>query len=76
MTIIGRIIRDRRIGSKDIHASKRQGYAKHSQESWIALLLKAPRSAKSASTPVKASSKPPRDRHPSVLLRTKYLPAK
>ena len=35
------------------------------------LLLNAPRSAKSASTPVKASKMPPRDLHPSVPLRTK-----
>jgi hypothetical protein len=40
------------------------------------LLLKAPRSANKASTPVNASKMPPRDLQPSVPLRTKYWPAK
>jgi hypothetical protein len=39
-------------------------------------LVKAPRSAKRASTPVKASNKPLSVRHPSVPLRTKNEPAK
>ena len=40
------------------------------------LLLKAPRSAKRASTPVNASRIPPRDLQPSVLFRCRYAPAK
>ena len=35
------------------------------------VLLKAPKSANNASTPVKASRIPPRDLQPSVLLRLK-----
>src|SRR6266480_5774628 len=59
-----------------MYAINRQGYARPSQEICIARFEKAPRSAKSASTPVKARSIPPSDFHPSVLLRTKYRPAK
>ena len=40
------------------------------------LRLKAPRSANNASTPVKASSMPPSDLQPSVLLRRKKSMAK
>lgn len=42
----------------------------------MALLLNAPKSAKRASTPVKASKSPPRDLHPSSPFLTRYAPAK
>ena len=50
----------------DDGSTKRNGLS-----SVLYLLLKAPRSAKSASTPVKASKIPPSDFQPSVLFRTR-----
>lgn len=54
-----------------IYARRRHGNAKHIQLSCTALLLKAPKSANMASTPVNASKIPPRFFQPSVLLRTR-----
>ena len=54
-----------------MYASNKHGNVKHIQLSWIALILKAPRSANNASTPVKARRIPPRDFQPSVWLRTR-----
>jgi len=53
------------------YASNKHGNAKHIQLSWIARMLKAPRSANIASTPVKASRIPPSDFQPSVPFRTR-----
>ena len=59
-----------------MYAKSKQGKAKNNQESWMALLLNAPKSANRASTPVNASRRPPSVRHPFSLLRTKKLIAK